>query len=58
MLENLEWFGAVMLVIAAGCAIGAVVYLLIDVLTGGPVRFAREKRCAMPKRVRSINGVV
>ncbi|MDP9155306.1 MAG: hypothetical protein M3O74_13760 [Pseudomonadota bacterium] len=51
MFEQLQWFCAVLIVIAAAVLIGGVVYLGIDLLTGGVNRAARIRRCAMPKRI-------
>ncbi|MEZ2310777.1 hypothetical protein AB6809_29455 [Paraburkholderia sp. RCC_158] len=54
MIEQLQWFCAVLLVICAAVAIGAVVYTLIDLVTGGIKRAARGRRCAMPKRITDL----
>ncbi|KVH64536.1 hypothetical protein WS89_04435 [Burkholderia sp. MSMB1072] len=56
MLEQFEWFCAVLLVIGAAVLIGAVCWWVIDLLMGGPIHAARERRCAMPKRIKSVNG--
>ncbi len=52
MTEQLQAFCAVLLVIAGAVGIGLVFYVGIDVLTGGIKRISRERRCAMPKRIR------
>jgi hypothetical protein len=54
MIEQLQWFLAVMLVILAAVCIGAAFWFAYDLLTGGIKRAARLKRCAMPKRIANL----
>lgn len=51
MLENLQWFCAVLLVIGGAVVIGGIIYLAIDVLTGGLKRTVRRHRNKMPRRI-------
>jgi NADH:ubiquinone oxidoreductase subunit 6 (subunit J) len=54
MLEQLQWFLAVVLVIAVAVAIGAVFWFVIDLATGGVKRAATRRRCAMPARIANL----
>jgi hypothetical protein len=55
MLDELQSFLAVLLVIGGAVAIGGLIYLVIDICQGGIKRVGRERRCAMPKRIREGN---
>jgi hypothetical protein len=54
MIDQLQWFCAVLLVIGVAVIIGAAIFFTIDLLTGGMKRAARAKRNAMPKRVTDL----
>jgi hypothetical protein len=54
MVEQLQWFLAVLLVIAAAVGIGAVFWFAIDVATGGIRRARERRRCAMPNRIATL----
>jgi hypothetical protein len=54
MIDQLQWFLAVLLVIGVAVIIGAAIFFTIDLLTGGMKRTARAKRNAMPKRVTDL----
>lgn len=54
MLEQLQWFLAVIAVIVAAVAIGAAVFFMVDLATGGVKRAARLRRNAMPERVSKL----
>jgi hypothetical protein len=55
MQEQIECFCAVLLVVLAAVAIGAVIYGAINLATGGLKRVSCLRRCAMPKRIREGN---
>jgi hypothetical protein len=55
MTEQLQWFFAVLLVVAGAVAMGAAVYAVIALCQGGVKRASRMRRCAMPKRIRKTN---
>jgi len=54
MIENLQWFCAVLLVMCGAVAIGALMWFVIDLFTGGVKRALRSRRNAMPKRVADL----
>ena len=55
MIDQFQWFCAVLMVIATAVILGAAVYGFIDLLTGGVKRASRLRRNAMPKRIREGN---
>lgn len=55
MLEQLEWFCAVLLVIVAAVSIGAVIWGVWTVAEGGIGRLRQARRCSMPARVEQLN---
>jgi hypothetical protein len=54
MIENLQWFLAILLVIAGAVGMGAACWLVVHVATGGVKRAARSRRCAMPARISNL----